>query len=72
MAKKMNDNTLAIFYFNIILRVDRMSLLNKTDIQLEYIILKVFNELTRVYDEKYWKLRLIKCIYWDDSIVFSF
>lgn len=68
----MNDNTLAVFYFNIILRVDRMCLLNKTGTYLEYIILKVFHWAHKVL---YWKnignWDWVNCIYWDNTS-FSF
>lgn len=68
----MNDNTLAVFYFNIILRVDRICLLNKTDTYLEYIILKVFHWAHRFYTEKiFGNWDWVNCIYWD-NISFSF
>ena len=63
VAKKMNDNTLAIFCLNIILRVDRKCSWNKAYI---YICIygiyhsKFFSRHTSVNIIKHWKLRLHK------------
>lgn len=73
MAKKTNNSVWQYFYFKIIVRVDRTCLTNETDINLEYIILKVFHSAhNSSYLKKHLKLNLDKLhiLIWSHGLSF--